>query len=112
MKAIYHLAKTVLIWIGEAGPEGDMAFEALHRTRQDFRDELPDLETLLDGQVLEEYTAIHSYFGHKSGRRELSEPFSETSMAFFSSTAPWDALRSLLHREYFSRVWIIQEIAL
>ncbi|KAK5007101.1 hypothetical protein LTR28_005684, partial [Elasticomyces elasticus] len=112
MKAIYHFAKTVLIWIGEAGPEGDIAFEALHRIRQDFRDELPDLETLLDGHVLEEYTAIHSYFGHKSGRRELNEPFSETSMAFSSSTAPWDALRSLLHREYFSRVWIIQEIAL
>ncbi|KAK4990189.1 hypothetical protein LTR50_002663 [Elasticomyces elasticus] len=112
MKDIYHLAKTVLIWTGEAGPEGDLAFEALHLIRQDFRDKLPDLETLLDRHVLKDCMAIHSYFNHKNGRKKPSEPFSEISIAFFSSTAPWDALRSLLHRDYFSRVWIIQEIAL
>ena len=79
MSAIYGLAKEVIVWLGPASDESELAMNFLER----------------------------KFYPHKGPRTKdipLAELLHESSEAEIRATA------SLMAREYWHRVWIIQEI--
>jgi hypothetical protein len=87
MRTIYESAQTVVAWIGEENNDSDRAIETLMQVRM----QALKPQTWPDG-----LKAIHQSW---AGRLI---PASEDSS--------WDAISHLFQREWFRRVWIIQEL--
>lgn len=85
MGRIYRGAQSVLIWLGPASGKIDFAFDAFERVRKQFDD-------MQDGDVLINPTAFINAM-------PTGEEFE------FS-------ILDLLNREYWTRVWIVQELFL
>lgn len=85
MGRIYSGAQSVLIWLGPASGKTDFAFDAFERVRKQFND-------MQDGDVLTNPTVFINAM-------PTGEEFE------FS-------ILDLLNREYWTRVWIVQELFL
>ncbi|KAK3997893.1 heterokaryon incompatibility protein-domain-containing protein [Cladorrhinum sp. PSN332] len=92
MDSIYRLAKKVVIWLGPEANDSKHALETLeHLGRQAF--------LTVDG---------FSYASLDATEPELADP--ETPLPWEKKT--WLAVRDLLSRPWFERLWIVQEIQL
>ena len=83
MGQIYRQASTVLIWLGPAGQNSDLA-----------------MKMLADGKVLAQAGKRPNWYDDSRGYPQIAkESF-------------WKPLLSLLQRPYWCRVWIVQEVLL
>ncbi|MCJ1457088.1 hypothetical protein MMC28_007454 [Mycoblastus sanguinarius] len=92
MKAIYSKAASVFVWLGEPTEDSDIKVaDLINRIHRDTR--LPPMEALSDRQ-----------------RSAAVAQFSD----FVTQVLPseWTALKSLLRQPWFTRLWVIQEVAL
>lgn len=87
MEDIYKDAEKVLVWLGEPSEDSDLAMRAIERWSAWKDQPLQNMESSADVQI--------------------SSDKDETS-----STAASEAIRNLLRRPYWTRVWIQQEVAL
>ena len=90
MGKIYANAREVIIWLGEEEADDALAFDPIIRSERVFKKVAPDSDLLR--QVWD-----------SEGRPD------EIPMALGNQ---WRALSGLLKKRWFSRVWIVQEIAL
>jgi len=82
MKDIYAKASRVFIWLGKETSEDELAFSLLSRFKEVFS---------------------------KHGFMEFG-PFPDQSLGFPHYTDPeWPALVRLFQREWFKRIWVVQE---
>ena len=90
MAEIYRAARTVIVWLGGGGHrETQYAVELLERISAAPIEKLNDLKKL----------QIHD--------PRMSEVLGECG----GSTDHWRSLKRMFSRTWFSRIWIIQEIA-
>lgn len=83
MRTIYKSARTVVIWLGESKDDSDLAMRLIKTLARSCE----------DGSVL------------SLGRKLRND-------ANYLGTGAWRALGQLMNRSYWSRVWILQEIAM
>lgn len=93
MSTIYSNAEEVFIWLGEEDEETPVAFEVLKRLKR-FHLSLPNRQ--------ENWFEDAIRAGPKHGLAPPVTPFTRH---------PWWCLISLLHRPWFRRIWIVQEVA-
>ncbi|KAE8444356.1 hypothetical protein EG329_000666 [Mollisiaceae sp. DMI_Dod_QoI] len=95
MEMIYRNARTVVIWLG-------LSARTMTETSPDFDDD----ETTAFGDFENAFALAN--------RAEASEGESDKLMIhlFDTSRSGWDDLRQVFLHEYWSRTWIIQELAL
>uniref|UniRef100_A0A8H7K1W5 Heterokaryon incompatibility domain-containing protein n=1 Tax=Bionectria ochroleuca TaxID=29856 RepID=A0A8H7K1W5_BIOOC len=106
MRGIYGTARSVIAWIGESDGSGDeRAF--------DFMDKI--LNQIHSRVVLERFLAADT----APTSSEFSLAIHKDNMDWIRSVAslglvgsPWLDLLHLLQRPWFSRIWIIQEVAM
>ncbi|CAO2655450.1 Nn.00g105140.m01.CDS01 [Neocucurbitaria sp. VM-36] len=93
MRLIYETAKRVIVWLGEGTPESDAGMDFIPRL----------IAAEQQAKVLEGDVHVSSNARPQDLRKlGLPKPSSDEYIAF----------ASLFKRDWFSRVWIIQEIAL
>lgn len=81
MREIYQQASSVLIWLGPAGENSDLA-----------------LKMIANGKVLAKVGVRSNWYDDNSGSPRIAEaPF-------------WQPVLSLIQRPYFYRLWIVQEV--
>ncbi|KAF3068318.1 Heterokaryon incompatibility protein 6, OR allele [Daldinia childiae] len=92
MGLIYTLAHRVIAWLGPGSPSSDLAFSKLaYLGRQ--------IEHTKDGTML-------------SAPGCTEEQWFSSKHALPWDTATWDAISSACSRDWFTRLWIVQEIHL
>ena len=84
MKEIYESAKKIIIWLGPAADNGDIAMDMIKHFARNGREQSLGSSDPVDPE----------FFGPPD------MPFTDAS---------WKALRKLLHQKWCSRTWIIQE---
>lgn len=87
MGEIYRWAETVLIYLGEAENESDLAFELLHNFVLNY------------GAVSE------------SSLDTVTEPQARATIAHLCSK-DWEPVRAIFRRPWFRRAWVVQEFLL
>ncbi|OCK73952.1 HET-domain-containing protein [Lepidopterella palustris CBS 459.81] len=87
MGAIYAQAKNVIVWLGPELPEDSKAFEFIE--------------------------AINPILGETQGRTpsQTEEAIKKISEDKSLPSDGWSHIEALFHRPYFSRIWVIQEVA-
>lgn len=95
MGSIYSYAQTVVVWLG---PEREGSTHALS-TLQSLANEV---EMTIDNSLLASPETTQPDWYH---------PFYPLPPTIFNDTT-WSSLTSLFNRAWFSRVWVIQEVAL
>jgi hypothetical protein len=93
MGSIYGHAKEVIVWLGPSSEDSRLAIETLSK--------------LAEGRVLDS-EGDPLYFEPDSWAAFLKE----TPEALVSNALSWFAIKNLLRREWFSRLWVYQEIML
>ncbi|CVL06852.1 uncharacterized protein FMAN_11946 [Fusarium mangiferae] len=94
MDEIYRRSQNVVSWLGEASHESDEAMRTMRILGRWARDNESDI---FDGPSKnQEHLTVSEYFEAKG---------------FPMSSQNWSAVLSLLERPYWTRVWIIQELA-
>jgi ankyrin repeat protein len=91
MGSIYKRAERVIIWLGAATPETDAVFQFMRRLEQESNKYPCNSWKASDGRWRELWW-------------DMLESLNQLSVE-------GDGLMSLLHRPWFKRVWIIQEVA-
>jgi len=95
MGNIYSFARRVIVWLG---PEGEDSTHALSM-----------LQSLAMQVELTNDNSLCATPG--ASRPNWYYPFSPLPLDMFSDTT-WSSIRSLFSRAWFSRVWVVQEVAL
>ncbi|KAJ5461605.1 HET-domain-containing protein [Penicillium daleae] len=90
MDRIYRQAQTVLIWLG---PEDEFS-----------RDAILCLRLIADRRLLEKAPEVRHY------AIQAEEPYEQLDIPYIDTTK-WLAIYAFLHRAYFYRSWISQEVA-
>ena len=93
MSLIYSNAKQVIVWLGNSSQDSSLALETLGRLGEDII-----------------YRPEKHEFKCKEG--SWADRLSNDEQALVSNLPCWFAIRNLLRREYFTRLWVFQEIAL
>ncbi|KAK3994378.1 heterokaryon incompatibility protein-domain-containing protein, partial [Cladorrhinum sp. PSN332] len=97
MKLIYEKSDEVIVWLGESSPDADLAMEFLSRL---------DKEVASNGAVWRRLSKIDWQSEIKIGFRDFLETIQPNQLHQIKS-----ALEQLFRRPWFTRAWIIQEIA-
>lgn len=97
MGDIYAHAQQTLVWLGPASEDDYLAFEAIK-----------DLEKGVDMMQSKDLMP-RGYSGEQVMYEELYQFFSEVVDS--GNMLRWKHLAHILNREWFERVWVIQEIA-
>ena len=90
MGSIYSNVKEVVIWLGEEEADDALAFDTIILLERIFEDEPDESDLIL---------------------RAMSSKGGPGEIPVFGDNA-WQALRALLEKRWFSRAWIVQEVAL
>jgi hypothetical protein len=98
MANIYSQARQVIAWLGDSTRNSDAGFKLLR-----VLGELKDHESDTDDELRK------IQFGQLF--QELAEEVRVDSLFDFSNTA-WRGAASLVQRSWFSRLWVVQEVAL
>jgi ankyrin repeat protein len=96
MASIYKRAEQVIVWLGPSTPDTKLLFCHMRR-----------METLANE---------HAYYGWKISDKRWQDLWSAAAPMFDDNSTTWlrqqcHGLKSILSRPWFTRVWIIQEIA-
>jgi hypothetical protein len=94
MRRIYEQAAKVLMWIGEAKPGSERAFEIVKHLAKGYDDQRPDTDRKSKGRGRLEKIIINE--------RDLGDLQGDCR----------PAIEDVLTRSYFSRVWVVQEIVM
>jgi len=94
MKAIYSRAQGVLVWVGEETKDVEKALQTLSRCA-------PSWTMYNDDFVLQ----------RRYDRNRAGFDFSTMYSATFFSNIEWEPVVQLLERPWFTRVWVLQEVA-
>lgn len=89
MAAIYSSARSVTVWLGEEDEHTKPSFELMKKLVTCPKE---DLKTIRPGR--------------------MSSPITHSLLEAYSDMSYWSSLKKLFERNYFNRVWIIQEITL
>lgn len=92
MKRIYTEALGVIVWLGDVHSDSDQAMDML-------------------AQIAEVEIQIREVEARKESEGELG-PWARRSVLSWMSRISWATILSLLVRNYWKRMWIIQELAL
>jgi hypothetical protein len=93
MGSIYSRAEQVVVWLGPSSKDSRLAVETLKKLGDGIRFHGDD------------YT-----ISYKTGSWAMRLESDSEALKF--NQPSWFAIRDLLHREWFSRVWVFQEIGL
>jgi hypothetical protein len=89
MKDIYERAQTVVVWLGPADTDSDLAMDVIERLSSIFRRAKKVTATTSVDEAL---------LSHADGKA--------------IDDKSWTAVRRILHRPWFQRAWIIQEVSI
>jgi hypothetical protein len=98
MRDIYEQASGVLVWLGEKSENSMLAVDLIQITSR-------VLQTASDKSMLPSGT-IDPFSDHEQVVRRIADKLPG------SRSPEWNAVWELIKRPWFSRVWIIQELAL
>ena len=102
MRFIFSKCEYAFSWLGESDSTSDLAMDSIAR-----------LEAFEHAQSREHYIAGLEAFEHAQSREHYYPHVLLTlGDSPFCEAAPWIAIRKLLEREFWHRVWIFQEIVL
>ncbi|KIM96237.1 hypothetical protein OIDMADRAFT_148668 [Oidiodendron maius Zn] len=90
MEKIYRLTQRVIIWLGSAADNSGLAIELIHRWGYGIKRGIANDPNFVNSQL-------------KSALLYFKDPFDEAS---------WKAFWRFLGREYWARVWTLQEVVL
>jgi hypothetical protein len=93
MGSIYGHAKEVIVWLGPSSEDSRLAIETLSK--------------LAEGRVFDSEKC--SFYSNSDSWAAFLRDNPE---ALVSNALSWFAIKDLLHREWFSRLWVYQEIML
>lgn len=93
MGSIFSNAKQVIVWLGSSSGDSQLAINSLGR--------------LGEGIV---YSAQQHHVSYKTDC--WAESLVDNAIALKSNAPSWIAIRDLLSREWFTRLWVFQEIGL
>ncbi|KAF2651311.1 HET-domain-containing protein [Lophiostoma macrostomum CBS 122681] len=92
MGSIYRRASRVVVWLGEAASDGDLAMSAMHYLGQ-------QVDVTKDFWLLRHPEAVEMQWF----KRDVHLPYEQTL---------WTALEHLFGRAWFERLWVVQEIVM
>jgi hypothetical protein len=109
MRTIYESAETTIVWLGESADESDSAMAYLDRVgEQAVKARLLDLDTA-DVKAWSVAGDDPEKEGIKADVRSL---FPGMGRGSDGQVAPLEAILTLSEREWFSRVWVVQELTI
>jgi len=94
MDLIYSNAVEVIVWLGPKSENSGLAIETLSRIGKDVH-----------------YSAKRRKFRYRT-ERSWAERLVDDAEALKSNAPSWIAIRDLLRRDWFTRLWVFQEIGL
>ncbi|TGJ77573.1 hypothetical protein E0Z10_g10698 [Xylaria hypoxylon] len=117
MRSIFSLTDHVYCWLGPAADDSDAALQMLRRVAQDCEDSglMMDGIKLRAERVGKIGPMVLSTSEDEEARLSLCKKlinYEELESKYGSASQGAAVLEKLLHRPYFSRVWIIQEFSL
>lgn len=93
MDSIYSKARQVTVWLGPSRANSSLALETLRRLGEGV-----------------DYSVETNHISYKPG--SLASSLEKDTNALKSNANSWIAIKNLIHREWFSRLWVFQEIGL
>lgn len=105
MGEVYNRASTVIVWLGEADEDTDTVWGLL--------DETEPLQCPGGIRKVSGLTNSHAYVPLEPEESDINDRASrsrEMSALMSKDQSTWDALRNLVSRPWFSRVWVFQEV--
>ncbi|EPE24757.1 hypothetical protein GLAREA_08610 [Glarea lozoyensis ATCC 20868] len=93
MGEVYQTARQVLVWLGPSDKTSPLAVQTLHTIGTDY---------LYDNVTHTAYSV----------RGSMTESLENDAIALKAKNAEWLAVRDLFEREWFTRLWVYQEIRL
>ncbi|KAK8120000.1 uncharacterized protein PG998_004626 [Apiospora kogelbergensis] len=101
MTNIYKTAKKVLMWLGEEGPDSDLAFSSIPTLAHAYEEALKSEAYLLQATETERSYVLHQ-----------APVLQQAVDAIKNKELVVDGWAELVTRSYFQRAWIFQEIIL
>ncbi|OIW31289.1 HET-domain-containing protein [Coniochaeta ligniaria NRRL 30616] len=98
MRAIYNSAKTVIVWLGQDGPNDSEGTELVERVYRECGGLSFDIESVREGVRVDDFDYIE---------RGFPTPFRHPSTA---ENPGWKSAFELLKNSWFTRVWVVQEL--